>query len=108
MSLHTVLNTTTIITIEIVYALPNKQTVLTLQIEPNTTVQQAIQRSEILKKYPEIDLESTNKVGIYGKQVKLDTILRHRDRIEIYRPLIADPKEIRRKRATESKNSNKE
>lgn len=101
------MNTTTIITIEIVYALPNKQTVLTLQIEPNTTVQQAIQRSEILKKYPEIDLESTNKVGIYGKLVKLDTILRHRDRIEIYRPLIADPKEIRRKRATESKNLNK-
>ena len=56
----------------------------------------------MLEKYPEIDL-AANKLGIFGKLAKADTVLRDRDRIEIYRPLIADPKEVRRRRAEEGK-----
>ena len=84
--------------IEVIYALPEEQEILTLDVEQGTTVEQAITLSGILEKYPQIDL-SDNKVGVFGKVAKLDEVLRDKDRIEIYRPLIADPKESRRKRA---------
>jgi putative ubiquitin-RnfH superfamily antitoxin RatB of RatAB toxin-antitoxin module len=90
------------ITIEVVFALPNEQTLLRKVVAAGTTVADAIQASGILQKYPQIDL-SASKLGIFGKLVKPDTALRDRDRIEIYRPLIADPKEVRRKRAEEGK-----
>jgi putative ubiquitin-RnfH superfamily antitoxin RatB of RatAB toxin-antitoxin module len=61
-------------------------------------VQRAIEASGLLQKHPEIDIAKTNKLGIFAKLVKADTVLRDRDRVEIYRPLIADPKEVRRKR----------
>ncbi|MBB71025.1 MAG: RnfH family protein [Legionellales bacterium] len=80
--------------IEIVYALPDEQELLTLTVAAGTTVQQAIEASNILTKYPEIDLNE-NKVGIFSKLVSLDTVLRDKDRIEIYRPLTIDPKEAR-------------
>jgi len=95
------------ISVEVTYALPQKQEVLSLKIRSGAVVSEAIARSGILRDFPEIDLASA-KVGIYGKQVKLDTELRDKDRIEIYRPLIADPKEIRRKRAAEGKEMKKE
>lgn len=90
------------ISIEVVYALPHEQTLLKVKVPQNTTVAEAIKVSGILEKYPDIDL-SKNKLGIYGKLSKADVILRDKDRIEIYRPLIADPKEIRRQRAEEGK-----
>ncbi|MHB1292583.1 MAG: RnfH family protein [Sulfuricella sp.] len=90
------------ISVEVAYALPQKQEVLSLKIRSGAVVSEAIARSGILRDFPEIDLASA-KVGIYGKQVKLDAVLRDKDRIEIYRPLIADPKEVRRKRAAEGK-----
>ncbi|MHB1619805.1 MAG: RnfH family protein [Sulfuricella sp.] len=90
------------ILVEVAYALPQKQEVLSLKIRSGAVVSEAIARSGILRDFPEIDLASA-KVGIYGKQVKLDAVLRDKDRIEIYRPLIADPKEVRRKRAAEGK-----
>ena len=90
------------IRIEVVYALPQQQTLLTLTVEPGTTVEAAIQRSGILAQFPEIDL-ARNKVGIFSKLVKLDERVRDRDRVEIYRPLIADPKEVRRQRADAGK-----
>jgi hypothetical protein len=90
------------IDIEVVYALPDKQTLLKQQVSAGTTVLEAVQASGILEKYPQIDI-ATSKVGIFGKLVKPDTVLREKDRIEIYRPLIADPKEVRRKRAEEGK-----
>ncbi|MDP1635243.1 MAG: RnfH family protein [Gallionellaceae bacterium] len=90
------------IDIELVYALPDKQTLLRQQVAVGTTVLDAIQASGILNKHPEIDI-ATNKIGIFGKLIKPDTVLREKDRIEIYRPLIADPKEVRRKRAEEGK-----
>ena len=84
--------------IEVIYALPEEQQLFTLDVEQGTTVEQAIKLSGILEKYPELDLD-INKVGIFGKVLKKDEVLRDKDRIEIYRPLIADPKESRRKRA---------
>ena len=90
------------INIEVVYALPNEQILLKRSVSAGTTVAEAIQTSGVLDKHPEIDLTS-NKLGIFGKLTKADVVLRDKDRIEIYRPLIADPKEIRRKRAEEGK-----
>lgn len=88
--------------VEVAYAKPEKQLILTLKVAPGTTAEQTIIASGILQKFPEIDL-AANKVGIFGKMVKPDTELREKDRVEIYRPLIADPKEVRRQRAAEGK-----
>ncbi len=90
------------INIEVVYALPHEQMLLRQQVPAGTTVAEAIQASGLLQKYPEID-PGSSKLGIFGKLTKPDTVLREKDRIEIYRPLIADPKEVRRKRAEEGK-----
>lgn len=90
------------ITVEVAYALPQEQVVLSLSVLPGTTAQQAVELSGILNKFPEIDL-TLNKLGIFAKLSKPDTVLRDRDRVEIYRPLIADPKEVRKKRAEEGK-----
>jgi uncharacterized protein len=90
------------INIEVVYALPNEQILLRKSVQVGTTVADAIQASGVLAKHPEIDL-AKNKLGIFGKLTKSDAVVRDKDRIEIYRPLIADPKEVRRKRAEEGK-----
>ncbi len=90
------------INIEAVYALPEEQTLFRQPVPEGATVAEAIRLCGMLEKYPGIDLD-TNKMGIFGKLVKADTLLRDRDRIEIYRPLIADPKEVRRRRAGEGK-----
>ncbi len=90
------------IEVEVVYALPEVQTLLKLKVPAGTTATQAVERSGIMGQYPEIDLEK-NKIGVFGKLVKGDTNLRQNDRVEIYRALIADPKEVRRKRAEEGK-----
>lgn len=88
--------------IEIVYALTHEQTLLKQSVPAGATVAEAIHASGILAKHAEIDL-GKNKLGIFGKLTKSDTLLRDKDRIEIYRPLIADPKEVRRQRAEEGK-----
>lgn len=88
--------------IEVVYALPEVQTLLKLKVPAGTTVLEAIKRSGIMEKHPEVDTVK-NKIGLFGKLVKADTVLRANDRVEIYRPLIADPKEVRKKRAEEGK-----
>jgi len=90
------------INIEVTYALPNKQTLLALQVVEGTTISEAIEVSGILATYPEVDL-SQNKVGIWSKTCKLQQALKDGDRIEIYRPLIADPKEVRKRRAERAK-----
>ena len=91
-----------LIKVEVLYALAHEQTLLTVEVPQGTTLGDAIKLSGILEKYPEIDL-ATNKLGIFGKLNKADVILRERDRVEIYRPLIADPKEVRKQRAAEGK-----
>lgn len=90
------------ISIEITYALPDKQTLLSISVSKGCTVQQAIQQSGILDMHHDISLD-VNKVGIWYKTTKLDTVLNDGDRVEIYRPLIADPKEIRKRRAEQAK-----
>ncbi len=90
------------ISVEVAYALPQVQTLLTLTVPAGITAAEAVRRSGILEKHSEIDL-SHAKLGIFGKHVKHDALLRDGDRVEIYRPLIADPKEVRRQRAAEGK-----
>lgn len=92
--------------IEVAYALPQKQVLLRVDARVGTTVEEAIRHSGLLSQFPEIDL-ARNKVGIFGKLVKLDEPVRDKDRVEIYRPLIADPKEVRRQRAAAGKSMNK-
>jgi hypothetical protein len=94
------------IMIEVSYALPKKQIIIPILVPKDISVKEAIELSGILKKFEGIDLAS-NQVGIFGKLTTLDKALRDHDRIEIYRPLIADPKEIRRKRAAEGKGMKK-
>jgi putative ubiquitin-RnfH superfamily antitoxin RatB of RatAB toxin-antitoxin module len=87
--------------IEIAYAKPEQQRLLTLDVPAETTVQAAIERSGIIAEFPEIDLNS-NRIGIFSKPCKLDHLLQAGDRIEIYRPLIADPREARKSRAAKT------
>ncbi|AOE38810.1 RnfH family protein [Pantoea agglomerans] len=94
------------ISVEVVYALPEKQYQLYVKVEQGSTVEQAIHKSGLLELRREIDL-SSNKVGIYSRTVKLGDEVNEGDRIEIYRPLIADPKELRRQRAERAAESKK-
>ncbi|TYG35219.1 RnfH family protein [Lonepinella koalarum] len=94
------MTTTEQIEIEIAYAYPKSYFLKKLQVEQGTTVQAAILQSGILQQYTDIDLRE-NKVGVFARPVKLTDPVNAGDRIEIYRPLLADPKEIRRKRAEE-------
>lgn len=88
------------INVEVAYAYPDKYFLKKLQVPQNTTIQNIILLSGVLEKYTEIDLRE-NKVGIFSRPAKLNETVEEGDRIEIYRPLLADPKEIRRKRAAE-------
>lgn len=90
------------ITIEVVYGTPTKQSLLQVVVEAGHTVEEAIVASGIAKRFPEIDLK-VNKVGIWNRTCKLSDEPVDGDRIEIYRPLIADPKEVRRLRAERAK-----
>lgn len=91
------------IKVEVAYALPESQTIVALEVEPGTTAQKAVALSGLLEKFPQIQLGEQNKLGVFGKLIKGDTVLRDKDRVEIYRPLLADPKEVRRRRAAEGK-----
>jgi len=83
--------------IEVAYALREEQVLVSLEVEEGATVLQAIESSRILARFPEIELVS-ERVGVFGKVVALNTPLRDGDRVEIYRRLEADPKEARRRR----------
>lgn len=87
-----------VITVEVIHALPQQQFLKSLSLVQGSTVIDAIHLSGVMTTFPEIDLEK-NKLGIFGRFVKPDTVLKNRDRVEIYRPLKIDPKEARRKRA---------
>ncbi|RUO21952.1 RnfH family protein [Aliidiomarina haloalkalitolerans] len=91
-----------LISIEVVYGTPEKQKIIPVSVIEGTTVADAIIQSGIQVYFPEIDLQ-TNAVGIWNKTCKPTDTVRQGDRIEIYRPLIADPKEIRRRRAEQAK-----
>lgn len=88
--------------IEVCFALAEKQELVRLKLPEGATLQHALEASGLLAKHPDIDLKK-NKFGIWNKLSKPDSVLRDRDRVEIYRPLIADPKEVRKQRAAEGK-----
>lgn len=90
------------IDVEVVFALPHSATCLTISVPKGTTAEEAVLQSGIVEKCPEIDMKNLT-LGVWNRTVKLDTELKDGDRIEIYRPLIADPKEARRKRAEKAK-----
>ena len=87
--------------ISVAYALPEKQAWLRLDVEDDATVLDAIKQSKILLQFPDLNLEKS-KVGIFGKFCKLDTLLKEGDRVEIYRPITADPLTVRRRDTEES------
>lgn len=91
------------IDVEVSYALPSKQELIKVRVAEGATVRDAIEASGVLVKHPDIEIDGRNKVGVFAKLTRLDTVLRDRDRVEIYRPLIADPKAVRKKRAEEGK-----
>ncbi len=95
------------IQLEVVYALPEKQYLRQLTLPEGSTVQQAIDASGLLTLRPDIDLQHNNKVGIFSRTVKLDEVVKQGDRVEIYRPLLMDPKELRRIRAERSADAKK-
>jgi len=88
--------------IEVAYALPDKQSLISIEIKNGSTLKEAIEVSGILETFEQIDL-TKDRVGIFAKFATLDTILRDKDRVEIYRPLVADPKKARKDRAAEGK-----
>jgi len=94
------------IVVEVAYAEPETQVVIPLTVDEGTTLEQAIRQSGVLESFPDIDL-AVNKVGIFGKLGKPGQVLRERDRVEIYRKLIADPKAVRKQRAAEGKKMRK-
>ena len=94
------------IKVEVAYARPDSQLILEVDTTSEATVEEIIKASGIMEKFPEIDL-AVNKVGVFGKLTKLTNTLRDGDRIEIYRKLVADPKQVRRQRAAEGKKMKK-
>ncbi len=88
--------------VEVAYAKPDEQVILEVNGKVGMTVRQAVEASGILKRFAEIDLDNTD-MGVFGKLARKDAVLSPGDRVEIYRPLIADPKEQRKKRAAEGK-----
>jgi putative ubiquitin-RnfH superfamily antitoxin RatB of RatAB toxin-antitoxin module len=90
------------INVEVAYALPERQVIRAVNVDKGTTIGAAIVQSGIMMDFPDLELEGAD-VGIFGKAAQMTTVLQDGDRVEIYRPLIADPKEVRRKRAAEGK-----
>jgi putative ubiquitin-RnfH superfamily antitoxin RatB of RatAB toxin-antitoxin module len=93
-------------TVEVAYALPERQVIFELVVDRGTTLEQAIKLSGIFEQFTEIDLDK-NRVGVFGKLAQLSDVLQPGDRVEIYRPLIADPKEVRKQRAADGKATKK-
>lgn len=94
------------INIEVAYALPDVQRVISLQVDEGIELLEAVTQSGILDEFPDIDIAKA-KVGIFGKLKKANTVLREGDRVEIYRKLIADPKQVRKERAEQGKQMRK-
>ncbi len=92
--------------IEVIYPLPHEQILLNTQVPAGASVRDGILASGVLARYPELNIDTVT-AGIFGKVTKLTEPLRERDRIEIYRPLIADPKAVRKQRAAEGKRMKK-
>ena len=94
------------IRVEVAYARPDRQAILSVEVPAGATLEQAIALSRIQEQFPEIELAGAD-VGVFGKLSRLSATVRPGDRIEIYRPLIADPKEVRKQRAARDKHAGK-
>jgi putative ubiquitin-RnfH superfamily antitoxin RatB of RatAB toxin-antitoxin module len=94
------------IEVEVAYAKPQEQVIIPVELPAGSTLRQAVERSRLAERFPEIDRDDL-KVGIFGKLKKADQVLQAGDRVEIYRPLIADPKEVRKQRAAAGKKMKK-
>lgn len=103
---HSALASPTMIPIEVAYAAAERQLIVALEVAEGTTLEQAILQSGLPAQFPEIDL-ATLKVGNFGKLSKLSAVVRAGDRVEIYRPLRADPKAVRKQRAADGKRMRK-
>ncbi|WCM18189.1 RnfH family protein [Paraburkholderia bryophila] len=90
------------LSIEVCYALPDQQALIAVDLPEGATLQQALDASGILQRFPRIDL-STQKVGVFGKIKALDAVLADHDRVEIYRPLLVDPKLSRQRRVEKTR-----
>jgi len=91
-----------LLSIEVAYALPQRQTLLKLEVPAGTTLREAIRRSGLAQQHPELDLKRIS-VGVFSRPAALDERVGEGDRVEIYRPLVADPKEVRRRRAAQAR-----
>jgi hypothetical protein len=105
------------IKVEVAYATPDKQKILPIMVDPGTTADQAVALSGIDQHFPEVDMATApkgifgNALGTRGMPEASDYVMKEGDRVEIYRPLIADPKQVRKQRAAEAaerRASNKE
>ncbi|MFM0419810.1 RnfH family protein [Paraburkholderia aromaticivorans] len=90
------------LSIEVCYALAGEQALIAVKLPEGATLQQALDASGILRRFPQIDL-ATQKVGIFGKLKPLDAVLADHDRVEIYRPLLVDPKVSRQRRVEKTR-----
>lgn len=94
------------ITVEVAYALPDQQRIIRLAVPVGTTALEAARLSGIVEHFPGLDLEACD-MGVFGKLVAkpAERVLRAEERVELYRPLIADPKEVRKQRAARAKDA---
>ncbi|MFT7223386.1 MAG: putative ubiquitin-RnfH superfamily antitoxin RatB of RatAB toxin-antitoxin module [Cellvibrionaceae bacterium] len=94
---------TELIEVEVAYALPHKQKIYTLLVERGVNALEATRRTSVESDFPGVDLDKV-KMGIFGQNIKspANHLLKANDRVEIYRPLIADPKEARKRRAAKA------
>jgi putative ubiquitin-RnfH superfamily antitoxin RatB of RatAB toxin-antitoxin module len=90
------------LSVQVCYASPDGQALIAVDLPEGATLQQALDASGILQRHPDIDL-TTQKVGVFGKLKPLDTVLADHDRVEIYRPLLVDPKVSRQRRVEKSR-----
>ncbi|MGI2096298.1 RnfH family protein [Shewanella glacialipiscicola] len=88
--------------VDVVYALPTQQKVIPVHVTPGTSAIEVVRLSNIVSFFPEIDLD-TVKLGVFSNVVKHDQVILPGQRVEIYRPMIADPKDVRRRRADKAK-----
>lgn len=89
--------------VEVAYALPDKQRIIKLEVDPGTTAWEAVKVSGIEQHFEELSLATTPSLGVWGKAVEADRVLEPGERVEIYRPLQVDPKEVRKARAARAK-----
>jgi putative ubiquitin-RnfH superfamily antitoxin RatB of RatAB toxin-antitoxin module len=89
-------------TVEVAYALPHKQAIIEVEVPVGATALEAVQQSGIIKQFEDIDIDNA-KMGVFGKVVSPKQVLQAGERVEVYRPLQADPKEVRKERAARAK-----